>query len=180
MLTRMMMIRCLIVFAVIQLVCGCGKSDKPAPTPTTQPSGAAPTASEPPASEKSKQIHDLVEKAAAFIESKGKDAAFAEFRKPNSEWFNGETYVFAYDPDVNVLLNPAFPEKEGLKGKGKKDTNGKLFHDELVNVAKTKGSGWVDYMLPKPGAGDTPVRKWSYVKAVKVEGVVLVGAGFYE
>jgi len=46
------------------------------------------------------------------------------------------------------------------------------------DTAKTKGSGWVDYWLPKPGATE-PSQKWSYVKAVKADGIALVGAGFY-
>jgi cytochrome c len=40
-------------------------------------------------------------------------AAFAEFRKKDSEWFHGNTYLFAYDMNANVLLNPAFPRREG-------------------------------------------------------------------
>ena len=55
----------------------------------------------------------LVTKAASLLKSCGRAAAFAEFRKPNSEWFHGDTYLFAYDMDLNVLLNPAFPEREG-------------------------------------------------------------------
>ena len=52
------------------------------------------------------------------------------------------------------------------------------FHDQILKVAKTKGSGWVDYWLPKPGQTE-PSQKWSYVKAVKAEGVAVVGAGFF-
>jgi cytochrome c len=132
----------------------------------------------PPASEKSKQIVTLVDKAAALIESQGK-AAFTEFRKRGSEWFSGDTYLFAYDMNLNVLLVAAFPENEGKNQTGKKDSNGKLYHDEFVKVVQSKGSGWVDYMFPKPGQTQ-PSQKWSYVKAVKVDGVpALIGAGFY-
>lgn len=132
----------------------------------------------PPASEKSKQIVTLVDKAAALIESQGK-AAFTEFRKRGSEWFSGDTYLFAYDMNLNVLLVAAFPENEGKNQTGKKDSNGKLYHDEFVKVVQSKGSGWVDYMFPKPGQTQ-PSQKWSYMKAVKVDGVpALIGAGFY-
>ena len=50
----------------------------------------------PPDSEKAKQVVALVEKAAAMIESKGK-AAFPDFRKTGSEWWVGDTYLFAGD-----------------------------------------------------------------------------------
>jgi cytochrome c len=132
----------------------------------------------PPASEKAKQIEALVNKAAALVESQGK-AAFTEFRKSGSEWFSGDIYLFAYDMKLNVLLNPAFPKREGTNPSGQKDSNSKLFHDEFVKVVQSKGSGWVDYMFPKPGQTQ-PSQKWSYVKAVKVDGVpALIGAGYY-
>ena len=66
----------------------------------------------PPTSEKAKQIEALVNKAAALIESKGK-AIFSEFRKKDSEWFHGDTYLFVYDLKSNVLFNAAFPAREG-------------------------------------------------------------------
>jgi cytochrome c len=46
-------------------------------------------------------------------------------------------------------------------------------------VVQSKGSGWVDYMFPKPGQ-TKPSQKWSYVKAVNIDGTPgFVGAGFY-
>jgi hypothetical protein len=53
------------------------------------------------------RIESLVTKAAALVESKGKQAAFAEFGKRGSEWWHGDTYLFAYDMKGNVLLNGA-------------------------------------------------------------------------
>ncbi|HUM13730.1 MAG TPA: cache domain-containing protein [Myxococcaceae bacterium] len=129
-------------------------------------------------SPQAKKIVALVEKAAALVDAKGK-AAFTEFRKKGSEWFDGETYLFSYDLKGNVLLNPAFPQREGTNPLGQTDANGKKFHDALVETAKTKGSGWVDYMFPRPGQ-TTPSHKWTYVKRVSIDGLpALLGAGFY-
>ncbi len=131
-----------------------------------------------PTSPEAKQIESLVDKAAARLERDGK-AAFAEFRKRGSEWFGKETYLFAYDINLNVLLNPAFPEREGTNTRGQKDINGKLFHDAFVETVQSRGVGWVDYMFPKPGETE-PTRKWSYVRAVTIDGMpAIVGAGFY-
>ena len=141
---------------------------------------AAPAFSQqsPPTSEKAKQIEALVNKAAALIESQGK-AAFPEFRKSGTEWFSGDTYLFVYDLKSNVLFNAAFPKREGTNTTGQKDSSGKLFHHEFINMVESKGSGWVDYMFPKPGQTQ-PSQKWAYVKAVKVDGVPgLVASGFY-
>jgi len=133
----------------------------------------------PPPSAQAERIEDLVNRAAALVNARGR-AAFAEFRRPNSEWWYGTTYLFAYDEHLNVLLNPAFPNREGTNPHGEKDANGKMFHDEFLKVVKARGAGWVDYMFPKPGQ-QQPSHKWSYVKAFKVDGMAgLIGAGFFE
>lgn len=131
----------------------------------------------PPASERSKQVEALVTKAAALVDSKGKQA-FIEFAKRDSEWFRGDTYLFAYDMNANVLLNPAFPKRQGTNVAGQKDAKGKPFHDEIIRTAQT-GSGWVHYMFPKPGQTE-PSQKWTFVKKVTIDGVSgLIGSGFY-
>jgi signal transduction histidine kinase len=133
--------------------------------------------SSPPSSDQAKRIQMLVDRAAELVNTKGKEA-FTEFRQRGSEWFSGDTYIFAYAPDGTVVLNPAFPAREGHSYHGEKDKKGKAFHDEIMKTAQTKGSGWVDYWLPKPGKTE-PSQKWSYVKAVNLEGVAVVGAGFF-
>jgi len=133
----------------------------------------------PPLSEEAQQIETLVNKAAALVESQGKVVAFAQFRTRNSEWWFGNTYLFAYDQNLNVLLNPAFPKREGTNVHGQTDANGKPMHDEFLKVVRTKGSGWVDYIFPKPGESK-PSRKWTYVKGVNIDGKPgLICAGFY-
>jgi len=132
----------------------------------------------PPPSEQAKQIEDLVNRAAVLVDQRGR-AAFDQFRKPDSEWWHGKTYLFAYDEHLNVLLNPAFPKREGTNPHGEKDANGKMFHDEFLKVVQTKGSGWVDYMFPKSGETQ-PSHKWSYVKGFKHEDLTgVIGAGFF-
>jgi len=129
-------------------------------------------------SAQSRKIVALVEKAATLVNARGK-SAFDEFRKKGSEWFDGQTYLFSYDDRANVLLNPAFPKREGTNVSGQTDANGKRFHDLMLETARTKGSGWVDYMFPKPGQ-TMPSHKWSYVKRVAIDGVPgLIGAGFF-
>jgi signal transduction histidine kinase len=132
----------------------------------------------PPQSAQAKRIEDLVNRAAALVDARGR-AAFAEFRKRDSQWWHDTTYLFAYDDHLNVLLNPAFPNREGTNPRGEKDANGKMFHDEFLRVVQTKGAGWVDYMFPKPGQ-QQPSHKWSYVKGFKAGGMTgLIGAGFF-
>jgi cytochrome c len=132
----------------------------------------------PPVTEQTKAVENLVNDAAALVNKDGK-AAFAEFRKNKSEWFHGDTYLFAYDMKANVLLNPAFPEREGTNVTGQKDKRGKLFHQAIIDTAETKGSGWVDYWFPKPGQTE-PAHKWTYVRRVTIDGVPgLIASGFF-
>ena len=58
----------------------------------------------PPPSPQATKIEMLVNNAAALANKQGK-AALAEFRKRDSEWWSGNTYLFAYDIKLNVLLN---------------------------------------------------------------------------
>ena len=132
----------------------------------------------PPPSEQAKQTKALVDKAAELVDKDG-NAAFSEFRKKDSEWFHGDTYLFVYDLKANVLLNPAFPQREGTNVTGQKDAKGKLLHQEIIRVAETEGSGWVDYMFPKPGQ-TVPSQKWTFVKKVTIDGTPgLVASGFF-
>ena len=132
-----------------------------------------------PQSKETKQIVALVDKAAALTESKGK-AAFPEFKKKGSEWLKGDTYIFILDMNGTTLMHPANPELETKSILELKDENGKAFIREFIETAKTKGSGWVDYMWPKPGE-KKPAKKLSYIKRAKMPSgeTVLVGAGIY-
>ena len=134
---------------------------------------------EPPQSEEAKQIVALVARAAALIESKGRDA-FPEFKKKDSKWYKGETYVFVDDMNGTVLVNPPTPEIEGKNLIDMKDAKGKALIREFIEIAKTKGSGWVDYWWPTPGE-DKHSKKMSYIKKAKMPNgeMVIVGAGIY-
>jgi cytochrome c len=131
-----------------------------------------------PQSKEGEQIVALVDKAAALIESKGR-SAFPEFKKNGSEWFKGETYIFVLDTNGTTLAHAANPELETKNILELKDTNGKAFIREFAETAK-KGSGWVDYMWPKPGEKESS-GKVSYVKSAKMPTgeTVVVGAGIY-
>jgi cytochrome c len=55
----------------------------------------------PPSTEQTKAVEALVTKAAALIDKEGQTAAFTEFRKKDSEWLHGGTYLYAYDLSSN-------------------------------------------------------------------------------
>ena len=139
---------------------------------------AAGAAADPHDSPEAKKIVALVDDAAKLVEQKGKDA-FSELRK-DKKWHNDKTYVFIDRYDGLVLLNPPSPDIEGKNFIDWQDSKGKKIVSEFIQVAKSKGSGWVDYYWPKPGE-QKPSKKMSYVKKAKLPTGedIIVGAGIY-
>ena len=117
--------------------------------------------------------------AAALVKEQGPEAALAKINDGTSEFTWKDTYVFVLDAETaTVLAHPVTPKLIGKQLTGIKDSNGKMFFVEFINVAKEKGEGWVDYTWPKPGE-TTPSPKTTYV--YKVQGTNLVmAAGVYE
>ncbi|MDP4005505.1 cache domain-containing protein [Methylobacterium sp. NEAU K] len=124
------------------------------------------------------EIEGLVNKAAEILESHGR-TAFPEFRRKDSPWRYDDIYLFVVDMQGVVLFNAAHPNREGRDTLEERDANGKQFHRDFVEIVSHFGSGWVDYMFPRPHHV-APEVKWSYVCATTVDGVsALVGAGVY-
>jgi signal transduction histidine kinase len=139
---------------------------------------AAGAADSPHNSPEAKKIVALVDQAAKLVGQKGKDA-FPELRK-DKKWNNGDVYIFIDRFDGVVLLLPPTPETEGKNLIDWQDAKGKKVVREIVQVAKTKGSGWIEYYWPKPGE-QKQSKKLSYVKKAKLPSgeEVAVGSGMY-
>ena len=96
------------------------------------------------------EAKSLVKKAAAYAKYQGKEKAIAEINKPRGMFDKGELYVFAYDLNGVMLAHPKNPELIGKNLIAVPDSEGKLFRKEIVEKAKTKGSGWVNYVYLNP------------------------------
>jgi len=123
-------------------------------------------------------VVDMVKDAVGQIEDKGV-AAFPRFHDPTGPFLAKDAYIFVMAPDGVELVNPAFPNLEGRNIMDVKDTQGKELIREMLRTVETRGSGWVDYMWPKPGES-VSTRKSAYVTRAKMgDGWVLVGSGVY-
>lgn len=123
-------------------------------------------------------VVDAVTNAVAEIERQGK-SAFEHLRDPKGPYIFKDAYVFVDDPSGVELVNPAFPSLEGRNIIDVKDTDGKALVREMLDMVRTRGSGWVEYMWPKPGES-VSTRKSAYVSKAKLgDKWVLVGAGVY-
>lgn len=119
----------------------------------------------------------MVKKAAAKIKADGKEKAFAAFADPaNKEFHDRDLYIFVYDLNGVNLTHGNNPKMVGKNLLEMKDREGKPLIREMVEVAKTKGKGWVDYKWPNP-VTQTVESKSSYVEKVDD---MLVGSGIYK
>ncbi len=141
----------------------------------------------------------LSKDAAKFTNEKGVDAAIAEINNKEGKFVTKNTYVFLMDLEGNELAHPYHAmtgnPRSAVTASGRnvlklfdfKDTNGKLFVQEYIKVAKTKGEGWVEYMYPTPEELKNPTpfkekkssKKISYVYRVPGKDLMLI-AGYFE
>lgn len=89
-------------------------------------------------------IKDVVDRASALVEARGKEA-FAHLRDKTGPFVFLDTYVFVDTPDGVEVVNPAQPSVEGMSFKGLKDASGKAVADEYLAAAMKDGTAWVEY-----------------------------------
>ncbi len=128
-------------------------------------------------SEDAKQIMALVDQAASLLQSRGTEA-FNEFRKKDSKWLTGVTYVFVFNTNGVLLFHPIRQDFEGKSILDSKDVNGKAYIQEMIETTKARGSGWIEIMRSQSGKRK-PSKQSSYFRKVKVgEEVLIVASGF--
>ncbi|MCV3737978.1 methyl-accepting chemotaxis protein [Rhizobium sp. TRM96647] len=90
--------------------------------------------------------------------------------------FKPDGYFFAYDEDVTMVLHPD-PKRVGQNFKGKADSQGYAYRDELVKLAQA-GGGRTDFYGPKPGEDGDGFRKTAYAEEFKPWKIAIV-TGLY-
>ncbi|WP_222195591.1 methyl-accepting chemotaxis protein [Modestobacter italicus] len=91
--------------------------------------------------------------------------------------YSGEEYFWVNDMGPTMVMHPIKPEMDGTDLTGNTDPTGKALFVEMVQVVERDGSGFVEYMWPKPGE-DEPQAKVSFVAGYEPWGWV-VGSGLY-
>lgn len=102
--------------------------------------------------------------------------AFQAFSDPNGPFQVKDLYVFCMDMNGVMLAHGKKPE---LVGKNLFEFNkyGDLLFQDMIKVAKEKGSGWVDYKWPHPQTKKVQ-EKTSYIE--KVNDRFFCGVGAYK
>lgn len=119
----------------------------------------------------------LVEKAVTSIAADRLDA-FVAINRKDGGFVDRDLYIFVLDVNGNMLAHGANPELIGRNMIDMKlrDVDGKNFIRDFIDVAKTKGEGWVDYKWADPVSKDV-APKSSFVKR---SGDMIVGCGIYK
>lgn len=118
----------------------------------------------------------LAQAAAAHVKKVGLDKAAKDFASDKAKWAPKDLFPFVQEFS-GVMRYHASEKLIGRDVGGVKDASGKAFGAEMINIAKTKGTGWVDYEYVNP-ATKKVADKTGYI--VRVEGQdLLVGVGYY-
>lgn len=95
----------------------------------------------------------VVKKAVAFYKANGRDKALAEFNNKDGQFAKGEDYVDVHDLAGVCVAHPVSPAKVGLNRLDSADSAGKFYIKEIVDAAKQKQSGWIEYVMKNPTTG---------------------------
>lgn len=118
----------------------------------------------------------LLARAVSFMEQEGAAKAMCAFNNPKGEFVKKDLYVFAFDVDGRYFASGSNPNLVGTSVLTVRDAAGKALFKDMVELAKAKGEGSVDYMwLNRTNNKVEP--KHSYIKRV---GDLVVGVGYYE
>ena len=129
-----------------------------------------------------RRLVKLVEDAATLMERKG-TAAFAEFRRKGSRWFNDQYFLFVYDRAGTNTFHPTIPELVGKNLMDLRDMHGKPLIRFITDVCRNPqrdAHAWVFYLWQEKNEFE-PKWKSAYVrKVVMPDGeVCAIGAGLY-
>jgi cytochrome c len=92
----------------------------------------------------------MVKKAVAAIKSEGADKAYAAISNKNGPFIDRDLYIVVYRLDGTVLAHGANEKLIGTDQIAAKDSDGKEFVKERVELAKKEPTFWQDYKYLNP------------------------------
>ena len=124
-----------------------------------------------------KEAKEFVQRAKAFYKKAGKAIALAEFTNPKGPFIEGEQYIFVLNPKGTMLSHGVNEKYIGQDFVDVKDSDGRSFIREIVEVADKKGSGFVDYKWYNPVTKEDLVK---HVYFEKVDDLILCSGVYKE
>ena len=97
-----------------------------------------------------KEAQQMVKKAIAYIKANGKEKGITAINDKKGPFVDRDLYVTVYDFNGKCLahgFNSALIGKDLI---GMRDSDGKLYIKERMDMAKTKSAFWLDYKFSNP------------------------------
>jgi methyl-accepting chemotaxis protein len=91
--------------------------------------------------------------------------------------YEGNEYFWINDYNLIMIMHPIKAGMDNTSIADIKDPDGKYIFREMVDLAKTRGEGFVSYRWDRPGS-DVPIPKISFIKSYDDWGWV-IGSGIY-
>jgi cytochrome c len=123
-----------------------------------------------------KEAKAFVQKAIQFYKKTGKAIAMAEFTNPKGPFVQGDMYVFVLNLKGTLLAHGVNEKYIGQDFIDVKDSDGRSFVKEIVDVANAKGQGIADYKWYNPKTKED-LQKEVYFE--KVDDVIIC-SGIYK
>jgi len=112
-------------------------------------------------------IEEAVDKAAKLIQTRDKDAAFAELRQISCPCHVLDAYIRVTDESGNALVDPLFPNLKKTRNVSEVvDSVGKKVFQEIREALQQRETTWTSFTAPKPGSG-LPEKRLIYTRKVR-------------
>jgi cytochrome c len=117
----------------------------------------------------------LVRRGIGHLHEHGAEKALADFNDPKGRFVQGDLYLVVLDMNCVVRANGGNPALVGRDDSKLEDGDGKRFSAEFVQVALSRGHGWVDYKFINPKTQQIEPKS-TYVERA---GDLVVACGIY-
>ncbi len=99
-----------------------------------------------------------------------------EVNNKNPLFIKGNVYLALRAMDGTTIAHPINPRVVGKNMVVFPDADGKFYRKEILDIAKTKGKGWVDYRYNNPETKELEKKATYFVRS----GDMILEAGIYK
>jgi len=123
-----------------------------------------------------KEAKAMVDAAVSYLKANGSAKAYAEFNAKSGRFGSKDLYIFVVDFNGMTLAHGGNNALIGKSMNELRDSDDKYFIREMIELSKSKGSGWVDYKWTNPTTKKIEPKS-TYVQR---SGDLFVGCGIYK
>ncbi|MBF0287769.1 MAG: cache domain-containing protein [SAR324 cluster bacterium] len=126
------------------------------------------------AADRDGEISVFADKAISHIKKVGSEQAHQDFADRDGDFIKGEVYVVILNLDGIAISHPINPRLIGKNFLKFRDTDGRLFIQEITDNLKKEGVTWVEYTWVNPITKKV-AKKRAVAKMIDDQEYVLIG-----